>query len=119
MSRSACPRAVRFVITKDDRIGSDNTNWTLAYLLKYGMNITIMDIPMYILDFRKDIQSIFDKNGAIFDSLFDIKSAICISPKDSGLFRQRLVFILFYKIIELNNDICDFFKKEGDCSVQG
>lgn len=119
MSRSACPRAVRFVITKDGRIWSDNTHWTLAYLLKHGMNITIMDIPMYIVDFRKDIPSIFDKNGAIFDSLFDIKSAIASAQRiQDRLDRGWRPCNLSYKIIELNNDIRDFLKK-GDCSVQG
>ena len=108
MSESACFRAVRFVITRDERIWSDNTHWTLAYLLKYGMDITIISIPMYIVDFRQDTPIVFDKNGTVFDSLFDIKSAIASAQRiqkrlDSGWRPCNLS----YKIIDLNNDICE------------
>lgn len=120
MSKSACPRAVRLVITRDGRIWSDNTHWTLAYLLKYEMNIVIKDIPMYIVDFRKDIPSIFDKNGAVFDSLFDIKSAIASAQRiQDRLDRGWRPCNLSYKIIDLNNDICQLLMKEGKCNVQG
>lgn len=120
MSKSACPRAVRFVITKDERIWSDNTHWTLAYVLKYGMDVTIMDIPMYIVDFREDVPTIFDKNGAVFDSLFDIKSSIASAQRiQERLDKGWRPFNLSYKIIDLNNDICKLLMKEGNYIVQG
>lgn len=119
MSKSAFLRAVRFVITRDGRIWSDNTHWTLAYFLKYGMEITIMYIPMYIVDFREDVPTIFDKNGTVFDSLFDIRNSIASAQRiqerlDKGWRPPNLS----YKIIDLNNDICKLLKKEGNCIVQ-
>lgn len=63
MSHSICCRAVRFVISKDGRLWSDNTHWTLAY------------IPMYIIDFRESFPIIYDKDGVVFDSVYDIKCA--------------------------------------------
>ena len=120
MSKSACFRAVRFVITRDDRIWSDNTHWALAYLIKYGMDVTIMDIPMYIIDFREDVPTIFDKKGAVFDSLFDIKSAIASAQRiQERLDKGWRPCNLSYKIIDLNNDIRKLLVKEGNCIVQG
>ncbi len=119
MSKSACLRAVRFVITRDDRIWSDNTHWTLAYFLKYGMDVTIMDIPMYIVDFREDVPTIFDKNGAVFDSLFDIKSSIASAQRiQERVDKGWRPCNLSYKIIDLNNDICKLLMKEGNYIVQ-
>lgn len=120
MSKSACLRAVRFVITKDERIWSDNTHWTLAYVLKYGMDVTIVDIPMYIVDFREDVPTVFDKNGVVFDSLFDIKSSIASAQRiQERLDKGWRPFNLSYKIIDLNNDICKLLMKEGNYIVQG
>lgn len=108
MSESTCFRAVRFVITRDDRIWSDNTHWTLAYLLKYGMDVTIMNIPMYIVDFRQDTPIIFDKDSTVFDSLFDIKSAIASAQRiQERLDRGWRPCNFSYKIIDLKNDICE------------
>ena len=76
MSQTPCLRAVRFVITKDNNIWSDNTHWTLAYIYKYGLDTKIADIPLYLIDFRNKIPIIFDCNGVVFDSLSDIKQAI-------------------------------------------
>ncbi len=76
MCHSKCNRAVRFVITKDERIWSDNTHWSLAYMLQYGVTTLISDIPMYIVDFRESLPIIYDKEGVVFDSINDIKNAI-------------------------------------------
>lgn len=76
MSQSPCLRAIRFVVTKDNKIWSDNTHWTLAYIYKYGMETRITDIPLYIVDFRNKIPVIYDCEGVVFDSLSDIKKAI-------------------------------------------
>lgn len=76
MSNSTCLRAVRFVITKDNHIWSDNTHWTLAYIYKYGIETRISDIPLYIIDFRNEIPAIYDCEGVVFDSLSDIRKAI-------------------------------------------
>ena len=76
MSQSPCLRATRFVVTKDNRVWSDNTHWTLAYIYKYGMKTRIADIPLYIVDFRDKLPVIYDCGGVVFDSLSDIKKAI-------------------------------------------
>lgn len=120
MSKSICERAVRFVISKDSRIWSDNTHWTLAYLIKYGMDINIMSIPMYILDFRNECPIIFDKNGVVFDSLYDIKSAIASAKRiqerlDKGWRPNNLS----YKIDDLITDINAILMKEDDLNVEG
>lgn len=119
MSQSACLRAVRFVITKDGRIWSDNTHWTLAYILKYGVDVTVLDIPMYIVDFRENVPIIFDKNGAVFDSLFDVKSSIASAQRiQERLDKGWRPLNLSYKIINLKNDICKLLMKEGNDNVQ-
>ena len=93
MSKSICPRAVRFVITKDARIWSDNTHWTLAHLIKNGMDVIVGDIPMYVVDFRKKYHVYMIKEGIVFDSLYDIKSAIASAKKNSGTFRYRMASV--------------------------
>lgn len=106
MSESTCPRAVRFVISKDGRIWSDNTHWTLAYLYKYGLNTKVNDIPMYIIDLRTLKPVIYDFNGVVFDSLADIKNAIIASKQiqerlDSGWRPENISF----KIGNLYHDL--------------
>lgn len=76
MSSSSCLRAVRFVITNDGRIWSDNTHWTLAYIYKYGLQTRVSDIPLYIVDFRNIRPVIYDCEGVVFDSLSDIQKAL-------------------------------------------
>lgn len=106
MSKSICPRAVRFVISKDGRIWSDNTHWTLAYLYKYGLNTKVNDIPLYIVDLRTLKPVIYDINGVVFDSLADIKNAIIASKQ----IQERLDFgwrpeNISYKIGDLYHDL--------------
>lgn len=81
MCHSICNRAVRFVITKDERIWADNTHWSLAYILQNGINTLLSEIPMYIIDFREPIPIIYDKQGVVFDSINDIKNAIASSER--------------------------------------
>ncbi|WP_455617949.1 hypothetical protein [Eisenbergiella sp.] len=81
MGKSKCNRAVRFVICKNGVIWSDNTHWTLAYLLQNGSNTSIYDIPSYIIDFREEFPIIYDKDGVVFDSISDIKSAIASAKR--------------------------------------
>lgn len=119
MCKSDCLRAVRFVITKDERIWSDNTHWTLAYILKYDVDVTVLDIPMYIVDFREKAPIIFDKNGAVFDSLFDIKSSIASAQRiQERIDKGWRPLNLSYKIINLKTDICNLLIEEGNNNVQ-
>lgn len=76
MKSSSCERAVRFVIDKNSRMWSDNTHWSIAYILKYGSDITLKDIPCYIVDFREDVTKIININHTVFDSVECIETAI-------------------------------------------
>lgn len=76
MSKSLCERPVRFVIDNFGRVWADNTHWCIAYILKYGNDVTIGDIPMYIVDFRHHIPEIINVNNTVYDSTSHIKNAI-------------------------------------------
>lgn len=74
-----------------------------------------MNIPMYIIDFRQDVPIVFDKNGTVFDSLLDIKSAIASAQRiQERLDRGWRPCNLSYKIIDLNNDICELLTERGN-----
>lgn len=108
MSHSQCQRAVRFVISRDNRLWSDNTHWTLAYLLQKGTEVLVSDISMYIVDFRDLCPAIYDKDGVVFDSIYDIKCAIASAKR----IQERLDLgwrpsELSYTIKQLHQDILD------------
>ena len=114
MSHSQCCRAVRFVISKDGRLWSDNTHWTLAYIFEKGPEAMVSDIPAYIIDFRESNPVIYDKNGVVFDSIFDVKSAIASAKR----IQERLDLGwrpsgLSYTIKQLHQDILSIVNKEG------
>ena len=111
MSHSICCRAVRFVISKDGRLWSDNTHWTLAYILEKGTEILVTDIPMYIIDFRESFPIIYDKDGVVFDSVYDIKCAIASAKR----IQERLDLgwrpsEISYTIKQLHQDILSIIK---------
>lgn len=106
MSQSTCNRAVRFVISKDGRIWSDNTHWTLAYLLQKGRNTLVSDIPAYIIDFREIVPTIYDKEGVVFDSIYDIKNSIASAKRIQERIDLGWRPIKFsYTIKQLHSDI--------------
>lgn len=112
MSHSLCHRAVRFVISKDNRLWSDNTHWTLAYILEKGVYALVLDVPMYIVDFRESYPVIYDKDGVVFDSIYDIKCAIASEKR----IQERLDLgwrppELSYTIKQLHQDILDIINK--------
>lgn len=114
MSRSCCLRAVRFVITEDERIWSDNTHWTLAYIYKFGKSTKISGIPLYIVDFRKKMPAIYDCKSVVFDSLSDIKNAIAAAKT----IQQRLDLgwrpkDISYNIGKLYHDMESIVQKEN------
>ena len=81
MMKSSCLRAARFVVSKDERIWSDNTHWSISYILRYGNSATIGDIPSYFIDFRNSIPIVINKNNVVFDSSASIKSAIACAKR--------------------------------------
>lgn len=114
MSQSPCLRAVRFVITKDNNIWSDNTHWTLAYIYRHGLETRISDIPLYIIDFRNELPVIYDCEGVVFDSILDIKKAIAAAKSiqdrlDLGWRPQNIS----YTIGQLYRDMEKIAKEEN------
>lgn len=112
MSHSICHRAVRLVISKDGRLWSDNTHWTLAYILEKGTEILVTDIPMYIIDFRESVPTIYDKDSVVFDSIYDIKCAIASAKR----IQERLDLgwrpsEFSYTIKQLHQDILSIIKE--------
>ncbi len=115
MCNSVCNRAVRFVITKDERIWSDNTHWSLAYILHNGIKTLISDIPMYIVDFRELYPIIYDKDGVVFDSINDIKNAIASSERiQSRLNLGWRPQVHSYTIEQLYNDLLSIIGEENE-----
>ena len=76
MSHSSCQRAVRIVLTNDNKVWCDNTHWTIAYIHKFGKETTLNCIPFYIVDLRFDYPVIIDYDNTLFDSLSNIMNAI-------------------------------------------
>lgn len=76
MAQASCLRAVRIVITQDERIWSDNTHWTISYLFRYGKDTKLSDIPFYVIDFRTEIPTVINYSSTLFDSITEIKKAM-------------------------------------------
>ena len=108
MKNATCLRAARFVISSDGRVWADNTHWTIAYILRFGCDVTLKDIPSYVVDFRSNIPIIIEYKNILFDSLYCIKSAVACAKRiqdrlDNG---WRPIDISF-TINDLINDLYD------------
>ena len=84
MSLTPCLRAIRIVLTSDGKVWSDNTHWTIAYILRYGLNIQLKDIPFYVVDFCHDIPIVIDYHDTLFDSLTEIRKAVKAAKNIQG-----------------------------------
>lgn len=67
---------------------------------------------MYIVDFRESYPVIYDKDGVVFDSIYDIKCAIASEKR----IQERLDLgwrppELSYTIKQLHQDILDIINK--------
>ena len=76
MSKTSCLRAVRIVVTKDGRIWSDNTHWTISYIIRYGKDTQLQKIPFYVVDFRMNSPIIFNYASTLYDSMTEIERAV-------------------------------------------
>lgn len=76
MAQTPCLRAVRIVISQDGRVWSDNTHWTISYLIRYGIDTRLREIPFYVIDFRTEIPTILNHLSTLFDSVTEIKKAL-------------------------------------------
>ena len=110
MKNSTCLHAARFVISSDGRIWADNTHWTIAYILKMGYDVTLKDIPFYIVDFRKEIPAIIECDNILFDSTYCIKSAIACAKRiqdrlNNGWRPLNITFTIYDLIKDLYNTL--------------
>lgn len=108
MKNSTCLRAARFVISSDGRIWADNTHWTIAYILKMGYEVTLKDIPSYIVDLRNDTPIIIEYDNVLFDSMYCIKSAIACAKRiqdrlNNGWRPENITFTINDLIKDLYN----------------
>lgn len=76
MSLTPCLRAVRIVLTSDGKIWSDNTHWTIAYMLRYGSDTQLRKIPFYVVDFSNNIPIVIDYKYTLYDSMTEIRNAV-------------------------------------------
>jgi hypothetical protein len=81
MVTSSFNRPMRVVITKDNKIWADNTHSAIAYILRYGKDTFIKEVPVYIVDTRLSISKIVSVNNTVNNSVEDIKSAIACSER--------------------------------------
>ena len=107
MSKSLCERPLRFVIDSYGRVWSDNKHWCIAYILKYGYDITLADIPTYIVDFRTDIPIIVNINNTLYDSITHLNNAISCGMEiqnriDAGWRNVEISYTIQDLIKELN-----------------
>lgn len=54
LSKLAGFRPIKIVIEQDCRLWADNTHWTLAALLRFGLGARLKDVPCYFVDMRTD-----------------------------------------------------------------
>lgn len=64
-------RPIKIVISKDGKIWADNTHWTISYILKYGRNVVLKQVPFYIVDFRYNIARLISVNNSVLKSKTD------------------------------------------------
>lgn len=74
-------RPIRLVITSDGAVWADNTHTVIAYVLRYGEDLFVKEIPFYIVDTRYSIPRIVSVKNTVNDSVSDIKSAIACSER--------------------------------------
>ncbi|KZN63318.1 hypothetical protein N478_03450 [Pseudoalteromonas luteoviolacea S4060-1] len=74
-------RPIRIVLTEDKRVWSDNNHTTVAHILSRGKEVSIEDVPHYIVDFRGESPVIISINCSVLNSVIDIKSAIASAQR--------------------------------------
>lgn len=76
MYESAISRPIRIVKTSNSMYFIDNTHWALAYLKRYGLEVKLIKIPFYIIDFTQKIPLVVDVNNSVIKEEQEIKNAI-------------------------------------------
>lgn len=81
MYESDISRPIRIVRTSNSMYFIDNTHWALAYLKRYGVNVKLLKIPFYIIDFTQKNPTIVDVNNSVIKEEQEIKNAITTANK--------------------------------------
>lgn len=76
MARVNFRRPSRIVIDKMGRIWGDNTHTLLSWMYRLGKDVTLYDIPIYMVDTRKDVNALVNINNTVNGVLNDMKMAV-------------------------------------------
>lgn len=75
MSKDCCfMRPIRIVYAKDNRLWCDNTHSAIAYIRRYGNDISLSKIPFYLIDIRYELPIIISINNSVLPNLSDMKT---------------------------------------------
>jgi len=83
MYESGFNRPVKYILTSDGRIWSDNTHTSILYAFKYGFDVKIFETDYYIVDVRKTCPVIFLGSQSISEKHFIpiIKNALAVETR--------------------------------------
>lgn len=69
-------RPIRVVLAKDNKLWCDNTHSAIAYLRRYGMEISLCDIPFYLVDVSRNTPIIVSIDQTVIPNIEAIKKSI-------------------------------------------
>lgn len=69
-------RPIRVVLGKDNRLWCDNTHSTIAYIRRNSNNVSLADVPFYLVDIRNKVPLIVSVNGTVIPDINHIKNSI-------------------------------------------
>lgn len=113
MAESENSYPVRIVICSNNKIFVDNTHWALAYAKRYGQDLKLKSIPVYIIDFRNEIPTVVDVNNTVIKNDDDILKAIdAASDVEKRIKNNWRPENVSYTLNELSTELQNFAKNE-------
>lgn len=108
--KSNLQRPIRIVKTSNGLYFSDNTHWSLAYMLRFGKDVKLTQIPFYIVDFSNPNGAVIvDFKNSVIKNEDDIKKAVCAAYDVEARIKkgwrnshQSYILIDFYQDLKLN-----------------
>ena len=76
MMKSEIERPIKIVIASDNKLYADNTHWTCGYVIKYGEDVLVKNVPFYVIDLRTKIIKIISNNNSVIHNEKDIRETI-------------------------------------------
>lgn len=83
---------VKIFLLKNDRMFAGNTKWALAYLKRYGDNVKLSQVPVFIVDLREEFPVVVDYNGSAYSQkniLKTVGSAIKLNDRVENGWRPK------------------------------